>query len=369
LLFLFLNAIIALQRARESARDREDTTPVQDLAVLPPGEYLKPALLGYEHLAADVLWLRIVQVLGQRTLSAQEYEWVYQALDVVTTLDPSYAYAYQVGGVILAELGHRPDLSTALLEKGLRANPTVWQIPFYLGYNHFFHFHDDRRAADYMALAAKLPGRPAYLPRLVARLYAEAGSVQVALDWLLPLWRDAEDVHIKDALDTRIKELTITRDLQRLEGAVARYREKYGAPPRQLHDLVRDGFLSSIPPEPFGGTYILDPHTGDVASSARPRGIRMNVVPLHPPTPGTPGRALSLVHPPTPGNSLTPSFIHPPPANISPTSSLPLDMPSSQARAGRDQLCSRGPTIRHAAVRAIVPESHVSSRQQSSHVS
>jgi len=270
ILCLFLNAIIALQYAREAVRDHGDA-PIHELAFLPPGEYLKPALLGYEHIAADVLWLRIVQVLGQGTLSAVEYEWLYRALDVVTTLDPGYAYAYQAGGVVLAELGHRPDLSTTLLEKGLRANPAVWQIPFYLGYNHFFHFHDYRRAAEYMALAAKLPGRPAYLPRLVARLYAEAGSVPVAIEWLIPLWRDAEDVHIKGALETRIKELTIARDLQRFEEAVARYRETLGTLPGHLEDLMRQGFLPSIPTEPFGGEYLMDPRTGIVASSTHPR--------------------------------------------------------------------------------------------------
>jgi hypothetical protein len=276
-LCLFVMAVIALQVARDAARDH-GAAPVHELAFLPPGQYLKPALLGYEHIAADVLWLRIVQVLGQGTLSAGEYEWLYQALDVVTTLDPAYVYAYQAGGVVLAELGHRPDLSTTLLEKGLRANPAVWQIPFYLGYNHFFHFHDYRRAAEYMAVAAKLPGRPAYLPRLVARLYAEAGSIHVALDWLLPLWRDAEDAQIKSALDTRIKELTIARDLQRFGEAVARYRAKYGTPPRHLADLIRHGFLASVPTEPFGGKYLLDPRTGVVASSTHLQRMGMGAI-------------------------------------------------------------------------------------------
>ena len=32
------------------------------LAQLPRGEYLKPALLGYHHLGADFLWLRLLQV-------------------------------------------------------------------------------------------------------------------------------------------------------------------------------------------------------------------------------------------------------------------------------------------------------------------
>ncbi len=48
---------------------RQDRTMVQieGLAQLPNGKYLKPALLGYHHLGADVLWLRLVQVVGEET--------------------------------------------------------------------------------------------------------------------------------------------------------------------------------------------------------------------------------------------------------------------------------------------------------------
>ena len=75
---------------------RQDRTLVQieGLAQLPKGEYLKPALLGYHHLGADLLWLRLVQVIGKRRNSEDEHEWMYHALDVLTTLDPQYAYAY-----------------------------------------------------------------------------------------------------------------------------------------------------------------------------------------------------------------------------------------------------------------------------------
>jgi len=37
-------------------------------------------------------------------------------LDVLTTLDPQYAYTYCAGGIILGDLANRLDLSTRLLE-------------------------------------------------------------------------------------------------------------------------------------------------------------------------------------------------------------------------------------------------------------
>ncbi len=74
-----------------SSIERQDRTVVQieGLAQLPKGEYLKPALLGYHHLGADLLWLKLVQVMGNKRNSEDEYEWMYHALDVITTLDPA----------------------------------------------------------------------------------------------------------------------------------------------------------------------------------------------------------------------------------------------------------------------------------------
>ena len=93
---------------------RQDRTVVQieGLAQLPKGEYLKPAIARLSPLrgrsSSGSGWCRWS---GKRRNSADEYEWMYHALDVITTLDPQYAYAYYAGGVILGDLANRPDLS------------------------------------------------------------------------------------------------------------------------------------------------------------------------------------------------------------------------------------------------------------------
>ena len=119
---LLLTLIAFLQRNLDLRIDPH-AVKIEELAQLPPGEYLKPALLGYHHLGADLLWLRLLQVWGQKKNTDNEYEWMYHALDVVTTLDPRYAYAYYLGGIALMNYTHRPDLSNRLLEKGHHENP------------------------------------------------------------------------------------------------------------------------------------------------------------------------------------------------------------------------------------------------------
>jgi tetratricopeptide (TPR) repeat protein len=255
---------------------RQDRTMVQieGLAQLPKGEYLKPALLGYHHLGADGLWLRFVQVVGKKRNTEDEYEWMYHALDVLTTLDPQYAYAYYAGGVILGDLANRPDLSNLLLEKGVKTNPDVWNIPFLLGYNHYFLLGDPAKGAEYIMQAARLPDGPSYLPGLATRMAAEAGSPDTALAFLEARLRETEDPEMREFLENRMKEVIIERDIRLLENAVQDYRTQHLALPATLTDLVTAGALLNLPEEPFGGNYRLDPKTGSVSSSTHPNRLR-----------------------------------------------------------------------------------------------
>ena len=255
---------------------RQDRTVVQieSLAQLPKGEYLKPALLGYHHLGADLLWLRLVQVIGKKRNSADEYEWMYHALDVITTLDPQYAYVYYAGGVILGDLANRTDLSNRLLEKGVNANPEVWNIPFLLGYNYYFLLGDPAKGAEYIIQAASLPDGPSYLPGLATRMAAEAGSPETAVAFLEARLRETQDAEMREALAKRMKEVIIERDLRILESAVEAYRTQHGTLPATLTDLVAAGALPSLPQEPFGGDYRLNPKTGAVSSSTHPERLR-----------------------------------------------------------------------------------------------
>jgi tetratricopeptide (TPR) repeat protein len=235
---------------------------------------LKPALLGYHHLGADILWLRLVQVIGKKRNSEDEYEWIYHALDVVTMLDPQYAYAYYAGGVILGELANRPDLSNRLLERGVKANPDEWNIPFLLGYNHYFLLGDPAKGAQYIMQAASLPGGPSYLPGLATRMAAEAGSPETALAFLEARLRETQDPEMRESLARRMKEVIIERDLHILESAVEAYRTQHQNLPATLMDLVATGTLHALPQEPFGGDYRLNSKTGAVSSSTHPERLR-----------------------------------------------------------------------------------------------
>lgn len=272
-----IGLIVLAGHLQQHLDQRVDRTAIQveELAQLPDGNYLKPAMLGYRNLGADLLWLRSLQVLGKKKNTADEYEWLYHALDVITTLDPQYAYTYYVGGVVLTNLANRVDLSNRLLEKGYRENPSEWDLPFLLGYNHYFILGDAARAAAYIAAAARLPGGPAYLPGLATRMYSEADNPDVALQFIRGLLAQTQDAAMREVLVEREKEIMVERDIKDLESAIERYHAQQGTYPRSLQELKEHGGLAVIPEEPFGGRYELDNRTGKVSSSTHPNRLRV----------------------------------------------------------------------------------------------
>lgn len=273
-LLALVTLIIVLQQILDLRVDRQ-VVAIQELSQLPRGEYLKPALLGYHHLGADILWMQMLQILGNRQNSVNEYAWLYHALDVITTLDAQYTYAYYVGGVVLTDLGERVDLSNRLLEKGHAVNPYEWSLPFLIGYNHYFVLGDAKTGAQYIGRASKIPGAPSFLPGLATRMYAESGNPDVALQFLEELWKKNPDVAVREKLKVRAKEIVIERDIRLLESAVQQYRNHHGHFPGILQDLVKDGVLAQIPSEPFGGSYELDLKTGTISSSTHPNRLKV----------------------------------------------------------------------------------------------
>jgi len=247
--------------------ERTTITKFQRFMYLPQGEHLKIAVLGYQHVVADLLWIQVIQAMGERQVTEDAGHWIYRAVDVITTLDPKFVRVYEVGGIALATLVVHIDESNRILEKGIQHNPEVWTLPYLLGFNYYFELHDDAQAADYIAKASRLPKAPEYLASFATRLYVSAREPQVAIDFLAQMYEQTSDENIKRILERRLKEVVVERDLQLLEETISRYRERYKRAPERLEDLVGPGLLRSLPREPFGGRYLYDPQTQAVRSS------------------------------------------------------------------------------------------------------
>jgi hypothetical protein len=256
--------------------ERNAVARAEQLAYLPQGEYLRLAVLGYRQVVADLIWLQAVQHIGVARDTQLGYRWTYHAVDVLTDLDPTFVPPYQATGLFLGVLVGHHEEGLSILSKGMRHNPAIWQLPFLAGYISYYELCNPVAGGEYLRIAAQVPGAPAYLPRLAARMTVESGDPTAALEFLDRFSHSVTDERVREALAQRMKEIVQEKDLLFLEESIRRYRAKYGHVPAKVEDLMLHGVIQQLPVDPIGGQYQIDSLTGAVSSSSKRERLRIH---------------------------------------------------------------------------------------------
>jgi hypothetical protein len=235
---------------------------------LPPTRFLQAVALGYQQVLANVLWFRTINYFGRHYQSDRVYPWLASMCNAVTDLDPRAEYVYSFGGVILPWEADRIDDGIALLEKGTRNLPSSWRLHYMLGFS-YYYFKDDLGAASRtLRTATFLPGAPGFVSRLAASVDAAYQGPSSAVDFLAEFERYDANGELRNVIRERIRELSLSGDIDTLEAAVRAFQVQAGRPPSELSELVSAGILTAIPQEPFGGRYVLDHSSGHVMSTS-----------------------------------------------------------------------------------------------------
>ncbi len=164
--------------------------------VLPRAAVLRPLLLGFHPLAADLYWLRTIQYVGAHLQTDERFQALYGLVDLVTSLDPHFVAAYQLGGLFLVIAKQFPE-AAAIYEKGIAANPLRWELPYDLGRMYFLDLKEYDQALRWWLVADRLPGRPHYLPRMIARLYAKTGALETAFELWKAMYETTDNEWVK----------------------------------------------------------------------------------------------------------------------------------------------------------------------------
>ena len=209
--FFILSALVALLLVQGllqvNFEKRHPDRRVENLLYLPSGEHLKVMSLGFRTLMADALWVKAIGYFGGHRLADQEYPWLHHIL-----------HPYLFGGLVLSVEGGDPEKAIALLRKAMYHYPGDWRFPFYIGFNYFSYLKDPAAAAEYLQVAATLPGHPEYLPRLAASLLTKAGRVEAAIAFLATLARNTRDEGVRAGLHQKIESLRAGKIPDGLEG-------------------------------------------------------------------------------------------------------------------------------------------------------
>jgi hypothetical protein len=214
---------------------------------------------GFRNLLADVVWLKAVQTAGNKRLKDAEYRLLSCQLNIVADFDSRFVIPYLLGGLVLSESNEHAGDALNLLARGKPHHAKDWRFPFYMGYIQYFSFGETMEAGRSMREAAQIPGSPQYLPLLATRMLSEAKDPEAALALLFSVASQETDPVRRGALERRMREVVVERDLQMLERSIESYRRMTGAFPGSLQALVESGLIAAVPREPNGGRYLLEP--------------------------------------------------------------------------------------------------------------
>ena len=230
------------------------------------GPAAKRLTLAFNGLAADWYWMRSLQYVGGKIvayqdthdtqfmltdLSSLDLRLLASLLDVSTTLDPQFIPAYEYGAMILPEID--PDQAIVLLNKGIAANPSSWRLHQHLGYI-YWQRGEHGKASEVYAAGAKLPGVPAWMAAMSARLKADAGSRDVAREMYRRLYETSDDKNVKEMVVAHLMRLDSLDDRETITRALEEFRSRTGRCPTSWRELVPSFRGTSLRIDPANGT-------------------------------------------------------------------------------------------------------------------
>jgi len=160
---------------------------------LPSGRFVQQASLGYHELAADMVWFQAVQYYGGYRKSEHDLAYFSGLIDIVNELDPHFVFPYVFGAVVMAQDLGDLDRGIHMLKRGMRNNPSMYELPFEIGFLYYTIARDDSAAARYFDLASRLPGGKERAGRFAAFVYSRAGHTATSMRMWQEIAQDPDE--------------------------------------------------------------------------------------------------------------------------------------------------------------------------------
>jgi hypothetical protein len=178
-----------------------------EVLYLTSGEALRHASLGFDGLAADLYWIRVIQYFGGKleqqratmeTIDWREMRLLEPLLEMTTELDPHHIAAYRFGSFFLSEID--PDKAISFARQGIRNNPGDWRLYQDLGFI-YWRTGRYREASDAYLTGSGIVGAPAWMKAMAATMLENGGEGEVAREMFRRLCEGSDDKFIKQICD------------------------------------------------------------------------------------------------------------------------------------------------------------------------
>lgn len=228
--------------------------------------------LGFNGLAADWYWMRSLQYVGKKIynyqgdirlddLSVLNLKLLVPLLETATTLDPEFIEPYEYAAVILPAFDVQEAIR--LTQKGIDANPNAWRLYHHLGYI-YWRQGEYQLASETYARGAQVPGAPAWMEAMRAKLISEGGSRTTAREIYTRMYEQSTDVQVKEMAGKHLMRLDALDQQDGFRKLFAAYKTRTGKCPeswRELGQIFRAAEIpmdqSGAPLDPSGAAYIL----------------------------------------------------------------------------------------------------------------
>jgi len=266
-----------MQRWVDAAASRPAIS--EEALYLSSGKTIKKMSLGLDALAADIYWIRTVQYFGRKVIDSGKplssaatkdlrMDLLAPLLDIVVTLDPQHIPAYRFGAMFLPE--RDMPAAIALVEKGIRENPSEWRLYQDIGYIYWQAGNASKgeeqidnyaKSAEWYEKGGAVRGAPWWMRDLAGLMKIKGGSREAARA-VYSTYLTSDDQNVRAQAVERLKQLRSLDELDAINALLARYKEQTGACPsdiRVLASRLRSMNLTvnddSMPVDPNGFAY------------------------------------------------------------------------------------------------------------------
>ncbi len=210
------------------------------------GSQLKGYAFGMEGLIADWYFMRSLQYIGNKILSAKSENiniedlrdlnprLLHPLLDNATDLDRHFIAAYSYGAIVLPAIDS--EKAVDLASKGIANNPTEWRLYQHLGYIYWRLGRYDKASETYEK-GSQIVGSAPFLKMMAASMKTEGGSRETARAIYSQMLEDSEDWQVRITAERRLMELDSLDEREAIDRVLAEFKERYGRCANSLSEI------------------------------------------------------------------------------------------------------------------------------------
>ena len=260
-----------LLRWTDTLRPPADPNAIDESLYL-NGKTARRISLGFNGLMADWYWMRSLQYVGKKIITTPEdvqidrlgklnLKLLAPLLDTATTLDPEFMDPYEYAAMVLP--GVDVQQAIRITQKGIDANPNAWKLYHHLGYI-YWQQRDYQAASEMYGRGAQIPGAPAWMEVMKAKMVGDGGSRATAREIYKRMYEQAGEEQVKEMAHKRLLQLDSFDQRDILRKLFADYKTRSGKCPdswREIEPVLRALRIpvdqSGAPLDPSRTAYVL----------------------------------------------------------------------------------------------------------------